>query len=82
MKLKQFLLSIVERFEFSSGKFRVGLVSYGIRGRVRMLLNEGTERMRVMNAILALSYEGGEPFAADAFEMMTEEMFTRDNGDR
>ncbi|KAI0210897.1 Collagen alpha-5(VI) chain [Lamellibrachia satsuma] len=81
-KLLKFMSSIVDDLEVASDKTRVGAVSFSSTAAVQFQLKDYNSMQDVMTATRQIKFNGGRTNTASALQLMKDNMFTPDNGDR
>ena len=81
-KVKRFMRNIVQKLALYNDQSRVAVVTFSGMPTVERYLSEPTTKEDVMGAINALHYDGNYPFIADALDVVAEDVFTVEKGDR
>ena len=76
------MTAIVENLKLYDGQSRIGIITFSGAARVERYLSEPANKDHIVAAIDGLLYDGDYPFMPDALALLTEELFTKQHGDR
>jgi len=77
-----YINSIVDILDVDSGHYRVGMIVYNSRVRMKLYLDEMKSRETIKKAITNAPYSHGNTNTADALRSARQEIFNRNRGDR
>ena len=77
-----FVSSVIDRLSVASDKIHVGLVNFGTSASVELHLGNYTRKSDLLDVVANLDYMGGITNTASALNVMREEVFREESGDR
>ncbi|KAJ8004905.1 hypothetical protein DPEC_G00141140 [Dallia pectoralis] len=81
-QMRQFLFTLVNSFDVSPDKVRIGLVQYSTTPRTEFLLNTFSDKQNILDYINKLPYKGGGTMTGDGLDFLLKELFVDRAGSR
>jgi collagen type XIV alpha len=80
--LKRFLYQLIERINVGTNAVRIGAVKFSREGNLEFQLDRYQDRQSLRNAIEAMVYIGDRTNIADGLQIVREQVFSGNPGDR